>query len=161
MRPIYVGDAKNIRRRLRQHQTGNVEASALRKHVAADMGYRIKREKRGNGSYRMRLDLPDPTVGESKVSLYIASGGWRFVRCDDCSEANQLQCFLIEMLEPALNVDRRLWDHAQAVRFAFFQRALEVQPVLRLSEIGRQKAEGPGVYVFYHAMRPREQNEEV
>lgn len=161
MRPIYVGDARNIRKRLRQHQSGNVEASALRKHIAEAMGYRIRREKRQSGSYRKRLDLPDPKVGESKISRYILSGGWRFVVCTDYKEANQLQWFLIAQLMPVLNVDSRSWDQEHRVLFEFFQRELERQAVLKLRDIGSREAEGAGVYVLYHSTLPHEESEEV
>ena len=40
-----VGDSKRLRSRVRQHCKGNVESSALRKTIAAEMGFEIVSKK--------------------------------------------------------------------------------------------------------------------
>ena len=52
----YVGDSKRLRSRVRQHCKGNVESSALRKTIAAEMGFDIISKKLRAGK---RLNLAD------------------------------------------------------------------------------------------------------
>jgi len=50
MKVIYVGDARDVVKRIQNnHCGGNVEASALRKAVAEAMGYSLKRTRARSG----------------------------------------------------------------------------------------------------------------
>ncbi len=147
---IYVGDASNVIKRVTtNHCIGNIEASALRKHIAAAMGYKIKTSIRDSGIRRVRIDLPDPKEGEKCVTEYIQSGKWRYVICKSYEEANELQWYAIEMLVPALNKDRRPWKHDNASIYAHLLSQLNESPFSTCREL-RNKPTGPGVYVLYH-----------
>ena len=51
MKTIYVGDSKDVVKRIKNnHCSGNVEASAFRKHLAVAMGYKLKKTKIETGS---------------------------------------------------------------------------------------------------------------
>lgn len=105
---IYVGDSTNIYRRLKtNHCSGNVKASALRRHVAEAMGFTIRRERRSSGSTRVRIDLPTPNQGEKAVSDYIRRGKWRILLLDDYNVAHDFQWYVIEKLKPLLNREYR------------------------------------------------------
>jgi len=153
MRVVYVGDAGNLRARLRQHCGGNVEASALRKHVARAMGLGLRREPRANGrSVRVRIDLPDPAEGEGRVSAYLCGGIWRVVVCASAEEARDFQWFAIDRLDPALNRERRAWASGSEARYE--------EGVDRLRS-GEARACGavdwptaPGVYALWHERPP-------
>lgn len=147
---IYVGDASNLRRRIRQHGRGNVEGSALRKHVAVTLGYGISRTRRPSGSTRVRINAPDPRAAEQQVSDYIAGGAWRWVACTSKEEARELQWAAIEALDPFLNRDRRPPEPDEHYRQL-------VGTLVEASPIGHSDAdppEAPGVYVLYHTTLP-------
>ena len=151
---IYVGDAEDVVKRIRtNHCSGNVEASVLRKHVASHKGYTFSVTKRASGSRRIRLDLPDPRVGEQSISNYIRSGLWKFVVCRSCAEANNFQWYVIDKLNPVLNVDSRTWDGQQEARYADLLMILTNSSGYSWSQLAGQKT-GPGVYVLYHNTFP-------
>ena len=115
---IYVGDSSNVVNRiLTNHCSGNVEGSALRKHIAKEMGYRIKRTRRPSGSMKTRIDLPNPREGETSVSSYIRSGWWKYVICNSNEEAQDFQWYAIEHLQPLLNVNRKRWERDNVSRY--------------------------------------------
>jgi hypothetical protein len=147
MRAAYVGDASNLRARVRQHCGGNVEASALRKHVAAELGLGLTRERRASGSTRTRIDLPAPKEGERQVSAYLGEGVWRAVVCASAEEARDAQWFAIDALAPYLNRERRVWDACLEPRYAGLLTRLregEARPCG-----GASWPTTPGVYAFW------------
>lgn len=151
---IYVGDSRDIIKRLRtNHCSGNVEGSALRKLVAEAMGYRLKRTRRASGTTRIRIDLPNPRVGEAKVTEYIRSGTWRFVICQSYNEAHDFQWYAIEQLHPLLNRDRRSWDRESLQRYRHLLTQLSKAQELKCSQL-QQSQSGPGIYVLYHRQAP-------
>ncbi|MEM6785649.1 MAG: GIY-YIG nuclease family protein [Bacteroidota bacterium] len=145
-RCVYVGDASNLRRRIRQHQRGNVEASALRKHVAKALGYSLARTRRASGGTRVRIDAPDPKAAEARVSAYLASGTWRWVACASKEEARALQWHAIALLDPLLNRDRR----EPALSAALDAKAAQLAAATPSGE----SVEGPGVYALFHMQPP-------
>ena len=151
---IYVGDSSNVVNRIRtNHCAGNVEGSAMRRHVADAKGYTIKRSRRTGGSMRVRIDLPNPSEGEADVSRYIRSGRWKYVICDSDDEACDFQWYVIDHLRPILNKDGRSWKKEYISRYEKQLRALEEAETLSCDQLkGRQS--GPGVYVFLHEHRP-------
>jgi len=115
---IYVGDSRDVIRRLcSDHSSSNVEGSALRRHIAEFRGWKLKKTKRLSGSTRVRINLPDPRAAEREISTYIKSGGWRYVLCETCEEANDFQWYAIDKLKPLLNVDRRQWNQSNLKRY--------------------------------------------
>ncbi len=151
---IYVGDAHNVVNRIVfNHCRGNVEASALRKHIAEAMGYKLKRTKRPSGSTRVRIDMPDPQIGERKISAYIQTGKWKYVICESYNEAHDFQWYVIEMLNPLLNKERKQWDIRRSDRYSFLLQELSKCPPLQCTQLIYQAA-GPGVYAFYHIIPP-------
>ena len=86
----YVGDSKRLRSRVRQHCKGNVESSALRKTIAAEMGFEIVSKKRPSGSRKLSAE---PSNAEQIISAYIQSGTWRVV-------ANGMMPFLFRKIRP-------------------------------------------------------------
>jgi hypothetical protein len=157
---IYVGDSGRgggdvVSRVTGTHCAGNVEGSALRRHVAERMGYPILRTKRPGGSTKVRLDLLDPRIGEEKVSNYIRSGAWKYVVCRDYEEAHDFQGFVIERLHPLLNVHRPAWRTEREPRYQALLDRLLSAPAVPCGEL-RGKPTGPGVYVLYHQLEPEE-----
>ena len=151
---IYVGESGDVLRRIQtNHCSGNVEASAFRKHVAAAMGYKIKKTKRVSGPTRVRIDLPNPRVGEDSVSNYIRSGEWRYVICNSHNEAKDFQWYVIDQLGPLLNRDRRPWSEKNLQRYQFLLAELRSSPAMNCGQFGGMRS-GPGVYVFYHRQMP-------
>jgi len=155
---IYVGDARNVVNRiLFNHCKGNVEASALRRHIAEAMGYKLKRTKRASGSTRIRIDLPNPKFGERKISAYIQTGKWKYVICESYDEAHDFQWYAIEMLNPLLNRERKQWNQEKSSEYFLLFQKLSNSQLLGCKQMYGQ-ATGPGVYVFYHSMLPDEFN---
>lgn len=151
---IYVGDAKDVVKRiLTNHCSGNIEGSALRRHISEAKGYRIKLTRRPSGSTRVRIDLPNPSDGEGEVSAYIRSGEWRFVLCDSYTEANDFQWFAIEQLKPHLNRDRRPWNSRNLQKYQSLLAKLTSSPGQKCDQL-RGLRSGPGVYVLYHQFEP-------
>ena len=147
---IYVGDASNLRRRIQQHGRGNVEGSALRKHVAEALGYGLARTRRPSGSTRVRIDAPDPRAAEGRVDAYLQGGGWRWVTCKSPDEARELQWVAIEALNPALNRDRR--TSPPDSQLADLVRQLRAAPAVPYAALDPPAT--PGVYALYHARLP-------
>jgi len=151
---IYVGDAHNVIKRIRtNHCSGNVEASALRKHVAEAKGYRIRSTRRSSGSTRVRIDLPNPRMGGKDVSDYIRSGKWRYVICNSYTEANDFQWYAIEQLNPALNRNCKPWNRGNLQRYQTLLAQLTSSPELNCDQLHGMQS-GPGVYVLYHQQKP-------
>jgi len=156
---MYVGDARQnvISRILTNHCRGNVEGSALRLTVAEKMGFPIKRTKRPSGrSTKVRIDIPDPKVGEGKVTGYIRSGKWKYVICDSNEEAKDFQWYLIDRLDPFLNKDRKPWSRERLQRYQYLINILEASPFISYKLLRSMKS-GPGVYVLYHELIPLRQ----
>lgn len=146
---VYVGDSGNVSKRIRRnHCGGNVEASALRRHVAERKGFPIKKTRRPSGSRRVRLDLPDPKAGEEEISAYLRSGMWKLVICDSPEEARDFQWYVIEALNPLLNVDRQPWNTDRGARYQSLLAELTGFPCRSYRDLETES--GPGVYVFYH-----------
>lgn len=149
---IYVGDSSRTRERIRRdHCSGNVYGSALRRHVAKALGYSLRPRNGGNGS---EIDLTDPSVGEAAVSTYIRGGRWRVIACRTVEESKDFQWFAVDRLKPQLNRDRKDWDRANEERYNELLRMLQEVP---LQEWGRaaEDVPGPGVYVLEHEQLPR------
>jgi len=153
---IYVGDSRDvINRILTNHCSGNVEGSAFRSHVAEEMGYKLKKTRRPSGSTRVRIDLPNPKVGENAVTAYIRSGNWRYVICNTYDEAHDFQWYVIEQLNPLLNRDRESWNRSKTQRYESLLRTLLNSPALTCEQLKR-KPSGPGVYLFCHDVTPHD-----
>lgn len=151
---LYVGDARDvIKRILTNHCNGNVEASALRRHVAEAMGYKLRSTRRTSGSLSVRIDLPDYRTGEAQVSNYIRSGLWRYVICSSCEEAHDFQWFAIDRLKPILNRNREAVGYEREERYQSLLAQLTQSPALKFSQL-RGTPSGPGVYVFEHEHMP-------
>lgn len=151
---IYVGDSADvIRRILTCHCSGNVEGSALRKHIATVMGFPFSRSRRPRGTQKLRLDLPDPRSGEMQISSYLRSGGWKYVVCTSYEEANAFQWFAIEALDPLLNKDRRGSNPLLAERFRSLLTQLERSGPYLHARL-RSLPSGPGVYALCHDSTP-------
>jgi len=152
---IYVSDAGNLQRRLAtSHCHGNVESSALRKQIAATVGWRTVATDGPSGNRRLRLDMPDWHAGEAAITQYLGQGAWQIVTCASPDEANDFQWYAIEKLSPVLNVDRRPPDPSKTSRFdALLSELLAAAPVT--CGQASQVPESPGVYIFHHAHRPR------
>jgi len=152
---IYVGDAGNVIDRVRsQHCSGNVEGSALRRHVALRKGYRLISTKRRSGSTKVRLDLPNSREGEKDISRYIRSGKWRYCLCDSPTEAIDFQWYVIEKLNPLLNVERRSWNQNFQGKYETLLKKLIASREFTCDEL-KIHPTGPGVYVLYHYVDPK------
>ena len=82
MKVLYVGDSKDVSKRiLRNHMNGNVESSTLRRTIAEQMGFKIKKTKRKSGSTRIRIDFDQPKKYEDRISNYLKSCQWRILIC--------------------------------------------------------------------------------
>ena len=151
---IYVGDAMDVVKRIRSnHCSGNVEGSALRRHIAENIGYQIKNTRRSSGSYRVRLDLPNPKTGEHIITVYLRTGLWKFILCDSYEEAQDFQWYVIDMLKPLLNVRHDIWKRENIVRYQPLITKLTSSSgmtYVRLKNI----VSGPGVYVLFHEKAP-------
>lgn len=156
---LYVGDGQDVIKRIRsQHCGGNVEASALRKHIAERLfGWRVMSTPRPTGSRRVRLDLPEPKIGEQHISAYIKTGHWRLVLCTSYEEAHDFQWYVIEQLKPRLNVTRESWVLTQPSRYSHLLKELVDQPGLNCLQ-SQTVQSGPGVYVFYHNVLKIDEN---
>lgn len=150
MRVIYAGDAGDVVKRIRSnHCGGNVEASALRRHIAENMGYTIINTRRSSGSYRVRLDLPDPKAGEQDISAYLRTGMWKFVICDSHEEAQDFQWYVIDVLKPLLNVRHKIWNRENLVRYQALLAELTSGPGMNCDQL-KNTASGSGVYLLFH-----------
>jgi len=156
MYAVYVGDASDVVKRISEnHCKGNVEASALRRHIAEAMGYKFKRVRRPSGSVRIRIDIADPKSGEERVSNYICSGKWKYVICESYGEAHDFQWYVIDKLNPLMNKDRRPWNHISVKRYGDIFSHLINCPPLSWKQLQNRRS-GPGVYVLLHQKLPKE-----
>ncbi len=147
---IYAGDARDVVKRIRSnHCSGNVEASALRRHIAENMGYRIKSMRRPSGSYRVRLDMPNPKTGEQIISAYVRTGLWKFILCDSYEEAQDFQWYVIDILKPLLNVRHETWSAENMVRYQGLITKLTSSSGMTYVQL-KNTVSGPGVYVLFH-----------
>jgi hypothetical protein len=136
-----------IARILTCHCSGNAEGSTLRKHVAYSMGFQLSITRRPSGTRKVRLDMPDPRLGEARITAYIRSGSWKYVLCASYEEANAFQWFAIEELDPLLNRDRRTGDEFPTERFRNLLTDLEGSGPYTFSVL-RRLPTGPGVYAL-------------
>ena len=151
---IYVGDSRDVVRRLTtDHSGGNVEGSALRRHIAEDMGYEFTRTKRPSGNTRVRIAAPNERSGELRVTAYIRSGRWKYVLCDSYEEASDFQWFAIERLNPLTNRRRGTWRRSELPRYEALLAALEASRPIEGGHLNHLES-GPGVYVLYHDRPP-------
>jgi hypothetical protein len=154
MHTVYVGDAKDVVKRIRsQHCGGNVESSALRKHIAQCKGYRLKIIQRSSGSRRVRIDFPEPETGERNISDYIRAGSWQVALCFGYDEAHDFQWYLIQQLNPLLNVTRKPWNSLNEQRYKMLHEKMKTTSALTYAELTKDFS-GPGVYVLYHDELP-------
>ena len=155
---IYVGDSKNVYKRIKtNHCGGNVEASALRMSVAEAMGFKIKRERRSSGSVRVRVDLPDPSQGEKAISKYLRQGKWRILLLDDYDSAHDFQRYLIENLKPLLNQEYKPYKTDKVQLYRDLMNQLDSSSLVNCSNLDRAYS-GPGVYILYHGQKPNNVN---
>lgn len=119
MENIYVGDSKNVAKRInRKHCTGNVKVSALRRTIAERMGFVIIEEKIHPKYIKVYIGGPHRKLSEKKISDYLAAGVWKSVRCESKAEAEDFQYYVIEKLNPHLNKKRISWNQAMESRYA-------------------------------------------
>lgn len=150
MFPIYVGDARDvIKRILANHCAGNVEGSALRLHIAKRKGFPIKRTKRSSGSVRVRLDIPKPRLGEDEITAYIKAGNWKYTICSSYEEAHDFQWFVVSKLQPILNVDQEIWKSENESHYQRLFESLMSSPFYSYKQL-RNLSSGSGVYTLYH-----------
>ena len=155
MKATYVCDAKDVIKRIRMnHCSGNIEASALRKSIAKEKGYPIKKKRRPSGSLCVRLNIPDPQKGEQEISAYLKEGVWKFVFCNSYKEAQDFQWYAIEMLAPRLNTDRRPSNMQRLKRYKLLLAELSNASSLSCDQLKKVMKSGAGVYVFYHQAIP-------
>jgi hypothetical protein len=158
---IYVGDSRDVIRRIKTyHLGGNVEASALRRHVAVALGFGLTRTKRPSGATRVRIDLPNPSEGEAAVSRYLKAGQWQYVMCDSYEGANALQWYAIARLAPVLNRDRRAWEPGMEGILEALMRELSVSRMRNARELAGLPS-GSGVYVLHHERAPSAHNQPI
>jgi len=151
---IYAGDGSNIRTRIKtNHCNPNVEGSALRQHVATELGYELSRQKRPSGSTRIRINSINPDIDEQNVSTYVRTGSWRYVVCDSAKEALDFQWFVIEKLEPLLNKKKKKWNANNLIRYEHLFSELMECPLTPFQALDNIPTE-PGVYVLYHDIAP-------
>ena len=152
---IYVGDANDVTKRiLTNHGSGNVEGSALRRHVATAMGFRLSSTKRGSGTTKVRIDSNNPKQDEGTVTAYTRGGSWPIVPCSTYEEANDFQWFLIDRLNPLCNVTGKSWNEANTARYEQLLQICTARRAMRFEEVKESGSKGPGVYVLEHPNRP-------
>ncbi len=152
--PIYVGDSSDVVGRIRtNHCSGNVEGSALRKHIARAKGYRLRSTRRPSGSTKRRLDLPDPATGEQAITQYVRAGRWKYAICRSPQEARDFQWYLINHLRPILNVRTEEWNHSHRALYEELVAELEDAEALTCDQL-KGKPTGSGVYVLYQNHPP-------
>ncbi len=154
MHVIYVGDSKNVYLRLkRNHCSGNVEASTLRRHVAEALGFRLRRERRPSGSTRVRIDLPAPKQGEKAVSDYIRRGKWRILLLDDYDVAHDFQWYVIDKLKPLLNREYQNYQPNKSALYGKLIERLIKSAFVDCSSLNKSLSSS-GLYVLYHEQKP-------
>jgi len=115
---LYVGESKRVLYRItHDHFAGNIEGSALRRHVARNFGFEIIKQKRSSGSTRYRIGSENPRESEKRISQYVRTCEWKFVFCNSPSEARDFQWFVIKKQMPVFNVTRLPWDTSTQIRY--------------------------------------------
>jgi hypothetical protein len=153
---IYIGDGSQIRRRIRnEHCGGNVEGSSLRKPVARAMGYNFTQERRISGSLKVRLDLPNPAIGEQQITNYVRTGVWKFVVCPPGVKAKDFQFYAIQNINPPpiLNINQGTWPaNMQAIYQQMLNQLINCQAHNYDQTVNIPNE--PGVYLFIHDNKP-------
>ena len=153
----YIGDSNKIKNRVRQHCTGNVESSALRKTIAEEMGFEIKTVKRPSGS---RKKTVNPLSAEKLISDYIQSGNWKVVSCQTVEEARDFQWYGIDKMRPPLNKYMQFWDlNCESVYQELLDDMLTSEFIEFSSTLNIIKE--PGVYSLLHEYSPLDFSEKV
>jgi hypothetical protein len=153
---IYIGDGSKIKSRIRnQHCGGNVEGSSLRKHIALNMGFQLTYIQRKSGNRRVRLDLPNPLIGEQRITGYMRSGLWKFVICPPDINARDFQFYAIQNINqtPILNVNPGKWDASFLNSYQGLLNQLVNCPAQNFVQTENIPNES-GVYLFIHDKRP-------
>lgn len=146
----YVGDSKGLKSRVRQHCTGNVESSALRKTIAKAMGFTITSTKRPSGSKKIGVE---PSSAEQSISEYIHSGVWKVMTCASADEAREFQWYAIDKLRPVLNKYMQFWDTKnENVYASLLDNLLDSIDYEFASTL--QLPHEPGVYSLWHDQAP-------
>ena len=150
----YVGDSIKLRNRIRQHCTGNVEGSTLRKTIAENMGFEIQRTKRETGTTKKSVT----PAQKLSIDEYVQSGKWRWMPCP-VQLYHEFQNYLISELKPPLNKelgDPPLpldWDEGWNDEFKQHMRIILSPDVSQYEvifvDLGRIE-NVPGVYLFFH-----------
>jgi hypothetical protein len=153
---IYVGDGSKIGTRIKnQHCGGNVEGSSMRKLVARAMGYTFTQQRRLKGSWKVRLDLPNPSTGEKQITNYIRNGVWKYIVCPSTIDAKDFQFYVIQNIIPApiLNINQGKWqEDMQPVYQNMLQQLLNCQAHNYDQSVNIPTE--PGVYLFIHDEDP-------
>lgn len=153
---IYIGDGSKIRTRIRnQHCGGNVEGSSLRKHIAKAMGYTLTRFQRTNGSWKVRLELPDPLIGEQQITDYLRNGSWKYVICPPQISAKDFQFYAIQNIfpPPILNINQGEWqEHMLPLYQNMLEQLLNCPTHNNIETINIPNESG--VYLFLHDNHP-------
>lgn len=146
----YIGDSSKIKNRVRQHCTGNVESSALRKTIAEEMGFEIVSVKRPSGS---RKKTVNPLSAEKLISDYIQSGNWKVVSCQTVEEARDFQWYGIDKMRPPLNKYMQFWDlNNESTYQALLDEMLDSEFIESTSTLNFTNE--PGVYSLWHENSP-------
>lgn len=152
---IYVGDSKHVAKRIaRDHCSGNVEGSALRRHVARNLGFEIIREKRTSGTSKYRINSIDPKEDERIVSEYIRQGLWQVICLNDAVDVRDFQHYVIEKLNPLLNIEARKWNKHKSAEYSNLLEKLIASNASTWKEIRDQGDNYPGVYILHHDNMP-------
>ena len=146
----YIGDSKRIKSRVRQHCTGNVESSALRKTIAEKMGFEIHTTKRPSGSRKTSVH---PLSAEKLISEYIQSGTWKIIPCRTVEEAKDFQWYGIDKKRPPLNKYMQFWDENNESRYQILLDELLDSDFIEFESTLDISTE-PGVYSLWHENTP-------
>ena len=146
----YAGDSKSIKNRVRQHCTGNVESSALRKTIAIQMGFEIVSKKRKSGSRKYSISQHN---GEEFVSQYLQSGLWKTCVCQSADEARNFQWYVIDKTRPNLNKYMQFWDTNSEEKYEIYLEDLLAEDGIEFQNISALD-KSPGVYSLWHNMSP-------
>ena len=153
----YIGDSKRIKNRVRQHCTGNVESSALRKTIAVKMGFQIHTTKRPSGSRKTSVH---PLSAEKLISEYIQSGTWKIIPCRTVEEAKDFQWYGIDKKRPPLNKYMQFWDENKESRYQILLDELLDSDFIEFESTSNLPTE-PGVYSLWHENTPSDFVEKI
>jgi len=153
---IYIGDGSKIKNRIRnQHCSGNVEGSSLRKHIAQAMDFTLTNQRRVNGSWRVRINLPNTIAGEQQITNYLRTGVWKFVVCPPEIDAKDFQFYAIQNINPTpiLNINQGMWQVNMQATYQVMLNELSNCPVHNYAQTANIPNEY-GVYLFIHENNP-------